>query len=361
MTIQWRGATTDTVLVTGAFGMVGTHTVQMLAADGWRVVATDIDTPSNRKAAATIPKRADIAVLWADLTDPRAANLVVCTASPVAIVHLAAIIPPYCYTRRAPARAVNVDATRGLIRTAETLANPPRFIQASSTAVYGSRNPFRHQGLLRADTPCRPSDIYGNHKVEAEESLKLSGLDWLVLRLGAVIPARPKFNTDLQLLEFDRALPMDGRVHTVEVRDVASAFAAAIRTDVRRQTLLIGGDNSHRLTQSQVTSDVAAAMGMNEVLPMGRPGDPDDDAAWFATDWMDTVRAQQLLNHQHCSWPDLLAECRDYIGWRRPLLRAAKPLLSAYFHRRSVHRDEAGTLADPWGTIDRRWGDHRPD
>ena len=41
-----------TVLVTGGFGLVGSATVRRLAADGRRVVATDLDTPANRKALA---------------------------------------------------------------------------------------------------------------------------------------------------------------------------------------------------------------------------------------------------------------------------------------------------------------------
>ena len=42
----------ETVLVTGAFGLVGSATVRQLRADGRRVVATDLDVPANRKKAA---------------------------------------------------------------------------------------------------------------------------------------------------------------------------------------------------------------------------------------------------------------------------------------------------------------------
>lgn len=45
----------DAVLVTGAFGLVGSATVKRLAADGRNVVATDLDVPENRKAAADCP------------------------------------------------------------------------------------------------------------------------------------------------------------------------------------------------------------------------------------------------------------------------------------------------------------------
>jgi NAD(P)-dependent dehydrogenase (short-subunit alcohol dehydrogenase family) len=58
----------DTVLVTGGFGLVGSATVRQLAADGRRVVTTDLDTPANRTALAKLP--AGVEARWADLTDP---------------------------------------------------------------------------------------------------------------------------------------------------------------------------------------------------------------------------------------------------------------------------------------------------
>src|SRR6202020_2236713 len=111
--------------------------------------------------------------------------------SPSAIIHLAAIIPPVCYARPALARRVNVDATGYLAAAAAALPAPPRFIQASSVAAYGARNPHHSSDVLTADTPLRPSDIYGAHKVEAEKLGRASGLDWVALRLGCARPAVP--------------------------------------------------------------------------------------------------------------------------------------------------------------------------
>jgi D-erythronate 2-dehydrogenase len=56
----------NSVLVTGAFGLVGSATVKQLAADGHRVVATDLDTRANRAAASKLPLGAE--ARWADLT-----------------------------------------------------------------------------------------------------------------------------------------------------------------------------------------------------------------------------------------------------------------------------------------------------
>jgi len=125
---------------------------------------------------------------------------------------------------------------------AAALPAPPRFVQASSVAAYGARNPHRISDVLTADTPLRPSDIYGAHKVEAEKLVRASGLDWVVLRLGGVLTAEPRFDLDLDTIYFEASLPVDGRIQTVDVRDVARAFVAATTAPVISETLLIGGD-----------------------------------------------------------------------------------------------------------------------
>jgi NAD(P)-dependent dehydrogenase (short-subunit alcohol dehydrogenase family) len=55
------------VLVTGAFGLVGSPTVKQLAAQGRQLVATDMETGANFMAAAEQPP--GVKVRWADLTD----------------------------------------------------------------------------------------------------------------------------------------------------------------------------------------------------------------------------------------------------------------------------------------------------
>src|SRR5438034_343659 len=115
---------TDTVLVTGGFGLVGSQTVRRLAADGRKVVATDLDTPANRKALAKLP--AGVEARWADLTDPEQVEHLVSEVSPRAIIHLAAVIPPPIYRNPKLARRVNVDATTTLVRVAEAQPTPPR-------------------------------------------------------------------------------------------------------------------------------------------------------------------------------------------------------------------------------------------
>jgi nucleoside-diphosphate-sugar epimerase len=343
---------TQTVLVTGAFGLVGSATVRQLRADGRRVVATDLDLPANRKAAAALPSDA---VRWADLTDQVAVADLLRAVSPAAIIHLAAVIPPACYARPALARKVNVDATGFLLDAAEALPERPRFVQASSVATYGARNPHRVIDVLTADTPLRPSDSYGGHKVEAEQKVRGSGLDWVVLRLGGVLTAEPQLDLDLDTIYFEGSLPVDGRIQTVDVRDVARAFVAATTAPVLGETLLIGGDDSHRLVQGDLGPSIAAALGLVGGIPAGRRGNPDSDTDWFGTDWMDTKRSVEALDFQRISWPQLLAETADRMGWRRYPARLGAPLMHALLKRRSPYYRYPGRYADPWSVINAKW------
>lgn len=349
----------DTVLVTGAFGLVGSATVKRLAEDGRRVVATDLDVPANRKAAAKLP--ASVVVRYADLTDPAAVDDLVDAVSPTVIVHLAAVIPPFIYMRRGLARKVNVDATGHLLAAAAKQPAPPRFVQASSIAVYGSRNPHTVSGVLTADTPTNPADVYGDHKVQAERLVRACSLDWVILRLGGVLTVDPAAYMKLDNLYFEGLLPTDGRLQTVDVRDVASAFAAATTAPAIGETLLIGGDDSHRQTQGKVAPAVAGAMGLVNGLPTGLKGNPGSDGDWFNTDWMDSSRAQEVLGHQHHSWPDMMADIADGAGAKRHLLRAAAPLTRRIFTRRAAYYRSDKQYADPWAAIAEKWGDPRPE
>ncbi|WNG86052.1 NAD(P)-dependent oxidoreductase [Mycobacterium sp. ITM-2016-00317] len=348
------------VLVTGGFGLVGSATVRRLVELGRQVVVADLGTPANRTAAERLP--AGVTVRWTDLTDAEQTSRLVAEVAPEVIIHLAAIIPPAIYKNRALARRVNVDATATLVGVAEAQPTPPRFVQASSNAVYGARNPYRSADPVTADTPVKHSDLYSTHKAEAEAIVRASSLEWVVLRLGGVLSVDPKaipFNADA--LYFESLLPTDGRMHSVDVRDVAWAFAAATTADVAREILLIAGDDSHMLLYGDITPALAEARGLKGGLGPGRKGDPDDDDAWFVTDWMDTTRAQEALQFQHYSWQDMIDESRRNAGVSKYVLPLAAPLIRAVLKRRSAYWNQPGRYADPWGAIKRKFGDPAPD
>jgi hypothetical protein len=171
----------------------------------------------------------------------------------------------------------------------------------------------------------------------------------------SVEPGTMPFSLDT--LFFESALPTDGRMHSIDVRDAAAAFAAATTADVVGEILLIGGAESHLLRQGEVGKALAAARGLTNVLPGGRPGDPDSDADWFVTDWMDTTRSQRVLSFQQHSWPEMLAEMRAAAGWRCYAMRLAAPLAWVILNRRAAYRNAPGRYANPWGAIPTKMGE----
>ena len=146
------------VLVTGALGDVGRHTVRALIGRRRRVVATDLRTPANEARARALPD--EVELRWADLTDADVVRRLVEEVAPLAVVHLAGVIPTSSYADPGLARRVNVEGTRHLVEAIEPLMvraeRNCRLVHVSSVAVHGPRNP-REDGLLSAETPVRPT------------------------------------------------------------------------------------------------------------------------------------------------------------------------------------------------------------
>jgi nucleoside-diphosphate-sugar epimerase len=344
----------DRVLVTGACGLVGSATIARLHEDGIPVVATDLDTAANRRTATQF---GDASTRWCDLTQRSQVQALLTAVRPAAIIHLAALIPPFCYKHPASAHRVNVEATALLTREASGLTAPPRFVQASSVSVYGPRNPHIESAVLTSDTQPAPFDVYGAQKVAAEGIVRQAHLDWVILRLGGVMGPLRHNSADLAAME--GMLPSDGRIHMVDVRDAARAFvnAATKPTEhVRDKTLIIVGDNSYQLRQEQIAPSIMAALGLVGVIPQGRKGDPNSATAWFTTDWADPNEAQRTLQFQRTTWPDLLAERAERARWLRPLGRTASPVVRRVLRKHAPYRSQPGEYADPWRMIAHRWG-----
>ena len=119
-----------------------------------------------------------------------------------------------------------------------------------------------------------PTDLYGTHKAEAEQLVRSSsGLGGATARRRATVEL--SFDIKPEFLFFESAAAhLNGRIQTVDVRDVAAAFTAATTADCVGEILLIGGDDAtHRLTQGEIGPAMSAAMGMAAV-PDRAPGQP---------------------------------------------------------------------------------------
>lgn len=355
-----------TVLVTGAFGQVGSRCAEILLQRGHTVIATDLETPASTAVAARLANAGHPGTflpIYADLLDTDAVSGLLTEHPPTAIVHLAAMLAPASYQNPTLARRINVGGTTALVTAAVALPTPPTLLMASSASVYGSLNPHRYPELITPQTPVNPIDQYGEDKVLAEKAITDSGLPYAMLRLAGVISpdAAASMNGDYLILM--RATPGDNRLHTVDARDVALAFANGVdrAKAIAGKVLLIGGDESHLHTHRDVEDDMMSAMGLGRLGPTASlPGDPDDDRGWSFTGWYDTTESQALLDFQQHSWPETVewvagsqsGALRTVLGLAGPFIRPAMRLALAAQRR----HEGRGRYADPWNLIAAKYG-----
>ena len=355
----------DTVLITGAFGQVGTRCTQILLDRGRTVIALDLRTDKSEAAAAELDAtrgRGTLIPAYVDLLDAEAINALIAAHRPGAIVHLAAVVAPPSYRIPGLSRKVNVGGTHNLVLAASALPEPPLFLLASSASVYGSRNPFRYPERITAETPINPIDQYGQDKVLAEAALRDSGLPYAVLRLAGIISPDMRSNISGDYLVLMRATPGDNRMHSVDARDVALAFANGVdrTTTIAGKTLVIAGDETHVHLHRELEDDIMTAIGLGPLGPSASlPGNPDDDRGWSFTGWFDTTEPQNLLDFQEHTWPDTLAWLAESQGRSRLVLRVLGPVLRPAMRAAlAVQRrlDGRGRYADPWTLIVRKYG-----
>src|SRR5690349_16069945 len=99
------------VLLTGALGNVGSHTVSELLAAGHRVRCLDLPTPANQKRARGLSR--DVEMVWGDITDP--ALLARAVEGVEHVLHLAAVIPPHTDVNQTLGYRVNVGGLTRLV------------------------------------------------------------------------------------------------------------------------------------------------------------------------------------------------------------------------------------------------------
>lgn len=210
----------NTVLLTGATGFVGTHAAEAFAAQDVTVRALVRHTSDTRRL-----QELGATVIPGELTD---AELVAGAADGVdSVVHMAALTRA---RTSAEYDAVNERATRTLIRALGQMNRPPRrFVYLSSLAAAGPSA----RSEVAADTAPRPITAYGRSKLGGEVACaeEAGSFETVIIRAPAVYGPRDRDLLPFFQLAQRGVLPLPGspdrRLQLVHVQDLARAVANA--------------------------------------------------------------------------------------------------------------------------------------
>ena len=289
-------------LVTGGAGFIGSHLVDSLLADGWRVTAFDNFDPFYDRAIKEANVRNHeahpaFALVRGDLRDAKAVNALGDTPYDV-IVHVAAragvrpsIEDPVGY------QDVNVTGTQLLLELARRIGTR-QFVFASSSSVYGvnPRVPWREE-----DHVLQPISPYASTKVSGEllghVYSHLYGMRFLALRFFTVYG--PRQRPDLAIHKFaklmlaGKPIPVFGDGSTRRdytfIDDVIRGVRAAIDyTATPYEVINLG--NTRTVTLSEMIAGLEQALGVTAKIER-HPEQPGD----VPQTWANVDKARTLL------------------------------------------------------------------
>jgi nucleoside-diphosphate-sugar epimerase len=286
------------VLVTGGAGRLGINVCKTFIKDGFHVRVFDLDNERNRKSVKELGRKAEI--VWGDITEPDSVRKALDKVD--LVVHMAGILPPVAYERPDLARRVNVGGTKIVIDLIKEKGGHIPLIFTSSVAVFGPTP--NAAGPISADrNEPSPRGAYGETKFEAESLIKASGIDYVILRLTAIM----YFTFDVSDIKRMFSIPLNNRIEFCHPDDLAVAVLNAVKNfdDIKGSTLVVSGGPDQRMLYKDMVGSILDVMG----LPL--PPSHKFTQEPYYLDWYDTSRSQELLKFQRKSFTDYL---KDYSG-----------------------------------------------
>jgi len=275
------------VVVTGAAGFIGSHTVERLVAAGHHVTGIDsFDSylyPSERKRknATSLEKLHRFRLVGGDICNPSAVAAAI-TPDVDVVCHLAALagVRP---SLADPQRYLhtNIVGTGVIVERMRALGKQ-RLVFASSSSVYGKRPDTG--GSFRETDPClRPASPYAASKRMNELQLSaysdLWGLGVFALRFFTVFG--PRQRPDMAISKFltaisrDRPIVMYGdgssRRDYTFINDIVSGVVAAVEGVEPSRYELINLGGTRTISLRDLIASIAKVVGKTALI------DPKDD------------------------------------------------------------------------------------
>jgi nucleoside-diphosphate-sugar epimerase len=277
-------STSQTVLVTGGAGYIGSIVTRNLLSRGYRVVVADALLFGGESLLDLLSHPA-FTFTKTDIADSGQVTALFARHEFDAVVHLASIVgDPACKAQPELAERTIWDGSRGIFELSER-HGVGRFVFASTCSNYGK---MQGQEMLDEQAPLRPVSLYAELKVRFEQYLleRSSVVDFTVLRFATVygLSLRPRF--DLTINEFVRDALLKGELEIYgpqfwrpycHVSDIARAITLVLeapRASVSGSTFNVGS-NDENYQKRTIANEVAMQIPV-KITSVGRDEDPRD-------------------------------------------------------------------------------------
>jgi len=269
------------VLITGAAGHLGPNVCKAFLRDG-----ANVRVLLHRKKMKDLSASLDI--VYGDVTELGSVKKAVENVD--AVVHMAGVVQPLSEEKPDLAAKVIVGGTRAVVDAIKERGDRIPFVFTSSASVFGPR-PDAIECLHPERDPCNPSTTYARTKIQAEELIKGSGIDYAILRLTAIPYPKISFGN---YKTYAFTIPLKNRWEFCHPDDLALAILNAVKKFdmVKGKTLLIAGGPSQQMLYEDMLRALLGTFG----LPL--PPRHKFTEEPFPVHWYDTSESQALLDYQ---------------------------------------------------------------
>jgi nucleoside-diphosphate-sugar epimerase len=160
-------------LVTGAQGCIGAWVVRALLSRGIDVVTFDLGDDMSRLSLISGASHWNgLETRTGRIEDTDALPYLVRDGGITHIIHLAAVLMPFCRDNPVQGALINVIGTLNVFQAARDAGRPVRVVYASSSAVWGPEEAYGDRSLRESD-PLLPGTHYGVFKMTNEYSARV--------------------------------------------------------------------------------------------------------------------------------------------------------------------------------------------
>ncbi|MBL8292467.1 MAG: SDR family oxidoreductase [Bryobacterales bacterium] len=231
------------VLVTGSSGCIGAWTVKQLLDRQIDVLCFDQEADLSRLGLISHHSNSSrLQVETGRIEDTGRIQTLVKEGGITHVIHLAAVLMPFCQANPVQGAMINVIGTLNIFEAARDAGRPVRVVYASSSAVWGPEDAYGERSLSESD-PLLPSTHYGVFKQSNEGNARVffqsNGISSIGLRPWTVygvgrdrgLTADPTLAMKSIALGLPFQIRVSGHMDLQYTEDVAETFVRCALSD----------------------------------------------------------------------------------------------------------------------------------